>query len=153
MIFFRTTYIWFWTLCGLNIENIKTNKRVKIPKKSKMYLIEVIKNPGRSKNHWSHCMFVSWIMYKRPKIRRSDQSPKIDRKGWCHEGVTSHLCTLGTTMGLNFLNLGYNEGVTCLYLGYDETLFPNDGRGKRSTRLLLKQWKYPVLPPSDNERG
>ena len=60
---------------------------------------------------------------------------------------------LGYNEGVTFLNLGYNEGVTCSYLGYDETLFSYDGGGKRSTRLLLKQWKYPVLPPSDNERG
>ena len=55
--------------------------------------------------------------------------------------------------GVTCLNLGYNEGLTCSYLGHDETLFSNDGGGKRSTRLLLKQWKYPVFPPSDNDRG
>ena len=47
------------------------NKESKIPKNSKIYLLEVIKNPDRSKNYSSHGMFVSCIMYEDPLAETS----------------------------------------------------------------------------------
>ena len=90
-------------------------------------------------------------MYKRPSSRNLHLQKYIEKGDVKSCDFT--FVYLRYNEEVTCLYLGYNEGVTCSYLGYDETLFSNDGRGKRSTRLLLKQWKYPVLPPSDNEKG
>ena len=59
------------TIKSWKVFEIAKIKRAKIPKNSKIYLLEVIKNPDRSKNHSSHGMFVSCIMYEDPLAETS----------------------------------------------------------------------------------